>query len=103
VIQKIMDVLRRIREVLRNSKIGNAFREGVAEKPGSFGEALGKAAKDQLKKAAGLDRSGPDGAKYTDPVKIANKVAGYADGIYQTVSYGSKGDESSRTDQELDL
>ena len=103
VIQKIMDVLRRIREVLRNSKIGNAFREGVADKPGSFGEALGKAAKDQLKKAAGLDKSGPDGAKYTDPVKIANKVAGYADGIYKTVSYGSKGDESSKTDQELDI
>ncbi|WP_330277321.1 hypothetical protein OG205_17585 [Lentzea sp. NBC_00516] len=103
VIQKIMDVLRRIREVLRNSKIGNTFREGVADKPGSFGEALGKAAKDQVKKAAGLDKSGPDGAKYTDPVKIANKVAGYADGIYKTVSYGSKGDESSNTDQELDI
>ncbi|MFJ5985097.1 hypothetical protein [Lentzea sp. NPDC092896] len=103
VIQKIMDVLRRIREVLRNSKVGNAFREGVADKPGSFGEALGKAAKDQLKKAAGLDKSGPDGAKYTDPVKIANKVAGYADGIYKTVTYGSKGDESSKTDQELDI
>ncbi|MFI6094175.1 WXG100 family type VII secretion target [Lentzea sp. NPDC051213] len=103
VIQKIMDVLKRIREVLRNSKIGNAFREGVADKPATFGKALSKAAQDQVKKAAGLDKSGPEGSKYTDPIKIANKVAGIADGLYKTVSYGSKGDESSKTDQELDI
>ncbi len=43
--------------------------------------------------------------KYTDPVKIANKVAGYADGIYKTISYDQRGADQAadRTDQELDL
>ncbi|MET9634264.1 hypothetical protein ABZX92_43105 [Lentzea sp. NPDC006480] len=103
IIQKIMNVLKRIREVLRESKIGKAFVEGAKEKPGTFGKALDKAVQDQAKKAIGLDKSGPKGSEYTDPVKIANKVAGYADGIYQAVSYGTKGDESSKTDEELDI
>jgi hypothetical protein len=103
-IQKIMNVLKRIREVLRESKIGKAFVEGVAkDKPATFGKALDKAVQDQAKKAIGLDKSKVGDEKYTDPIKIANKVAGYADGIYKTVSYGTKGDESAKTDEELDI
>jgi len=103
-IQKIMNVLKRIREVLRESKIGEAFVKGVAkDKPATFGKALDKAAGDQAKKAIGLDKSKVGDDKYTDPIKIANKVAGYADGIYKTVSYGTKGDESTKTDEELDI
>ncbi|MGW4207385.1 hypothetical protein ACWEIJ_05305 [Lentzea sp. NPDC004789] len=103
-IQKIMNVLKRIREVLRESKIGKAFVEGVAkDKPATFGKALDKAVRDQAKKAIGLDKSKVGDDKYTDPIKIANKVAGYADGIYKTVAYGTKGDESAKTDEELDI
>ncbi|MEU0885302.1 hypothetical protein ABZ345_42490 [Lentzea sp. NPDC005914] len=103
VIQKIMNVLKRIREVLRESKIGQAFVKGAADKPGTFGKALDKAVQDQLKKTVGLDKSGPKGSEYTDPVKIANKVAGYADGVYKTVAYDHRGEESAKTGEELDI
>ncbi|HEX8866666.1 MAG TPA: hypothetical protein VF821_13505, partial [Lentzea sp.] len=103
IIQKIMNVLKRIREVLRESKIGKAFVKGAADKPATFGKAVEKAVQDQAKKAIGLDKSNMGDNKYTDPIKIANKVAGYADGIYKTVSYGTKGDESAKTDEELDI
>ncbi|GGU34803.1 hypothetical protein [Lentzea flava] len=104
-IQKIMDVLRKIRAVLGRSKIGKAFVEGAAKRPDSFGKALSEAGFKAGEKALGLDQSGPDGMKYTDPVKIANKVAGYADGIYKTVAYDQHGadQEAGKTDQELDI
>ena len=105
VIQKIMDVLRKIRDVIGRSKIGKAFVEGAAKKPGTLGEALSESFEKNADKVLGLDKSGPDGMKYTDPVKIANKVAGYADGIYKTISYDQRGADQAadRTDQELDL
>lgn len=105
VIQKIMDVLKKIRDVIGRSKIGKAFVEGAAKKPDSFGKALSEAGYKAGEKALGLDQSGPKGSEYTDPVKIANKVAGYADGIYKTVKYDQHGadQEADRTDQELDI
>lgn len=104
-IQKIMNVLKRIREVLRESKVGKAFIEGAQKKPDMFGKALSDAAFKNTEKAMGLDQSGPDGMKYTDPIKIANKVAGYAEGIAKTVSYDQRGadQDAARTDQELDV
>ncbi|MEV6239532.1 hypothetical protein [Lentzea sp. NPDC051838] len=105
IIQKIMDVLKKIRDVIGRSKIGKAFVEGAAKKPDSFGKALSEAGFKAGEKALGLDQSGPKGSEYTDPIKIANKVAGYADGIYKTVTYDQHGadQEASKTDQELDI
>lgn len=105
IIQKIMNVLKRIREVLRESKIGKAFVEGAAKKPDTLGKAFSEAVEKNAEKVLGMDKSGPDGMKYTDPVKIANKVAGYADGIYKTISYDQRGadQDAARTDQELDI
>ncbi|WP_052685320.1 hypothetical protein [Lentzea aerocolonigenes] len=105
IIQKIMDVLRKIRDVIGRSKIGKAFVEGAAKKPDSFGKALSEAGYKAGEKAVGLDQSGPKGSEYTDPVKIANKVAGYADGIYKTITYDQHGadQEAAKTDQELDI
>ncbi|WP_394620815.1 hypothetical protein JNUCC0626_17440 [Lentzea sp. JNUCC 0626] len=105
IIQKIMDVLRRIRAVLAESKVGKAFLEGAAKKPGTLGEALSKSAFSNAEKAIGLDQSGPDGMKYTDPVKIANKAAGFLDGAVKTITYDQRGadQDAARTDQELDF
>jgi hypothetical protein len=59
----------------------------------------------QSGKVFGIEKGGPKGSEYTDPVKIANKVAGYADGIYKTVTYDQHGadQEAAKTDQELDI
>lgn len=105
VIQKIMDVLKKIRDVLGRSKIGKAFVEGAAKKPDSLGKAFNKAVLDNAEKAVGLDQSGPDGMKYTDPVKIANKAAGFIDGAIKTVTYDQRGadQKAEQTDQELDI
>jgi hypothetical protein len=105
IIQKIVDVLKKIREVIGRSKIVKSFVEGAAKKPDSLGKAFNKAVLDNAEKAVGLDKSGPEGSKYTDPIKIANKVAGYADGIYKTISYDQRGadQEAAKTDQELDI
>ncbi|MFS8098794.1 hypothetical protein LFM09_16825 [Lentzea alba] len=105
IIQKIMDVLKKIRDVIGRSKIGKAFVEGASKKPDSLGKAFSEAVEKNADKVLGLDKSGPDGMKYTDPVKIANKVAGYANGIYKTVTYDQRGadQEATKTDQELDI
>ncbi|MGW6931793.1 WXG100 family type VII secretion target [Lentzea sp. NPDC054927] len=105
IIQKILNVLKRIREVIGRSKIGKAFVEGASKKPDTLGKAFSEAVEKNADKVLGLDKSGPDGMKYTDPVKIANKVAGYADGIYKTISYDQRGadQEAEKTDQELDI
>ncbi|MET8758587.1 hypothetical protein [Lentzea sp. NPDC004782] len=105
IIQKIVDVLKRIGAVLKESKVGKTFIENAAKKPSSFGKALSEAGYKAGDKALGLDQSGPKGSEYTDPVKIANKAAGYADGIYKTVAYDQRGadQEAEKTDQELDI
>lgn len=105
IIQKIVDVLRKIREVIGRSKIVKSFVEGAAKKPGSLGKAFDKAVLDNAEKAVGLDQSGPDGMKYTDPVKIANKAAGFVEGAVKTIAYDQRGtdQEAAKTDQELDI
>lgn len=110
IIQKIMDVLRKIRDVLRESKVGKEFVKNVEEankEKKTLGEALDKSITKQKEKLWGGDKStGPDGeSKYRDPVKIGNKMAGYADGAYKTVAYdqhGNKQDDGT-VNEELDI
>lgn len=105
-IQKIMNVLKKIRDFLGKSKVGKAFVEGAAKGPKTFGDAALKSVGKQFNKAKGVDQStGPSGEKYNDPVKRVNTYAGYADGIYKTVTYDQHGNgqDSETTDSQLDI
>ncbi|GLY51633.1 hypothetical protein [Lentzea sp. NBRC 102530] len=78
---------------------------GAAKKPGTLSEAFTKSLSGNAEKVVGLDQSGPDGMKYTDPVKIANKAAGFVDGAVRTITYDRRGtdQDAARTDRELDF
>lgn len=99
---RIMEVLRKVRDLLRASKIGKTFVKNVSEaqKEGKMAKTLSDAITKSVEKNAGKVLPGFGKDAGGDPMKSIDKnaqagktYAGYADGVYKTVDYGLHGNQ----------
>jgi uncharacterized protein YukE len=109
---RIMDVLKKVREVLKESKIGKTFVGNVkkAQEEGTMAKTLSgklkEGAKSNALKSVGWEKSKqPDEKEYVDPVKGVSTWAGRLDGGYQAVKDYNQGNQQDdkTVDSELDV